>query len=188
MPRALVCLAVLLACDGGPASEPVADAIVPDTELCAPVADWDEDLRALEDDFQAALNARRAAGGRCGDLVFAPAPPVYMDPALRCVARLHTADMIAREYLGEVDPDGLGLAARLAQVDWPATSFAENVGFGYENPGSALSLWTDSPANCWKLYARELTAVGVGVQTGPYAFKDRDPIDGPYWSVVLAAD
>lgn len=187
MPRAcFVCLAAVLACE-----EPAAPAVeeaqaVPDDAVCDPVRDWDEGHAEIEADFLRALNDLRAGGGRCGDLVFAPASPVHLDPALRCAARLHSQDMAARPYLGEVDPDGLGTAARLVQVDYVAATFGENVGFGYKSAASALSLWADSPVNCWKLYAREFTAIGVGVDLGEFDPKDFEPREGLYWSVVFA--
>jgi uncharacterized protein YkwD len=184
----LACLAAALACDAAAAPEPTEESILPETDVCDPVRDWDDADAALEHDLQAALNALRAEGGRCGALVFPPAPAVYMDPALRCQARLHSQDMVAREYLGEVDPDGLGTAARLAGVGYEPATFAENVGFGYADAATALQLWADSPANCWKLYARELTELGVGVVAGAFTPKDEEaPIDGRYWTVTLAA-
>lgn len=186
MPRArLVCLAVVFACDA-PAVVVDEEQVLPDGELCAAVSEWDADHADLEAEFQDALNALRAEGGTCGDLVFPPAPPVYMDPSLRCIARLHSQDMATRGYLGEVDPDGVGTAARLAQVGYPAVTFAENVGFGYPTVASALALWADSPVNCWKLRARELTDIGVGVHTGEFTPKDVDPVTGLYWTVTFA--
>lgn len=185
--RSLVALALVLACDDPGAAPPEEEQVLPELELCDPVRAWDEDHAALEGAFQAALNDLRAEGGQCGQLVFPPAPPVYLDPALRCVARLHSQDMVAREYLGEVDPDGLGTAFRLGEVGYEAATFAENVGFGYEDPAAALALWADSSANCWKLFARELTDIGVGVVDGPFAPKDRPETDGLYWTVTFAA-
>lgn len=185
-PLAALALVVLACDDPAPAAEE--ELAVPETELCAPVSEWDPDHAALEDDFQVALNTLRAGGGKCGQLVFPPAPPVYLDPSLRCVARLHSQDMVAREFLGEVDPDGLGTAHRLAQVDYPATTFAENVGVGYETPDAALALWADSSANCWKLFARELTDIGVGITVGSFTPKDKPPIDVLYWTVTFTAD
>lgn len=188
MPRVrLACLAVLLACDAAPEPEVSDESIVPDSEVCEPVAAWDDDHAALEAEFQLALNELRADGGHCGQLRFAPAPPVYMDPHLRCAARLHSQDMATRPYLGEVDPDGLGTAARLTTVGYEAATFAENVGFGYPSAASALALWADSPANCWKLRARELTDIGVGIATGEFTPKDQDPQTGLYWTVTFAA-
>lgn len=187
MPRVrLLCLAALLACDA-PAPEVTAELVVPDTDVCAPVAEWTEAHAELEAQLQTALNDLRARGGRCGQLRFPPAPPVYMDPHLRCAARLHSQDMAALPYLGEVDPEGLGTAARLAAVGYTASTFAENVGFGYPDAASALALWADSSANCWKLYARELTDIGVGVSPGTFEAKDDGPLTGLYWTVTFAA-
>jgi uncharacterized protein YkwD len=185
-PRPLCLALCLLACDAAaPAPEPAPEIL--DHALCEDVVDWDDELVAAEEDLLAAVNAARAAGGRCGGLRFPPAPPIGFDPALRCAARLHSLDMIARAYLGQVDPDGVGTGPRLAALGFAAATFAENVGFGYLDGEAAVLAWRDSPPNCWKLHARELTLAGAGVAAGEFTPKDEDPIPGLYWTLTLAA-
>jgi uncharacterized protein YkwD len=199
MPRVrLACLAVLLACDAAPEPEVSDESIVPDSEVCEPVAAWDDDHAALEAEFQLALNELRADGGACGRLRFAPAPPVYMDPHLRCAARLHSQDMHLRQYLGQVDPDGLGTRARLDAVEHRASTFAENVGFAAIDPDADIdrmataaadiaASWADNPLSCWKLRAGELEEICIGAYIGGFTPDEEEPLPGYYWTAIVTA-
>ncbi len=184
-----------LACDDPmiePEPEPL---VVPDSPRCEPVADGP--LTLAETSLLAEINRLRAEGGRCGPLTFLPAGPLYFDPALRCAARLHALDMSTRVYLGAIDPDGRGTGARLTEVEYTASSFAQSVGFARGTadapdfePALAAEMaatWADNPSTCWQLRARELTAIGVGAQPGEHAFKDMDPASGVYFSAIFAA-
>ncbi len=190
----LLALAVCPACET-PEPEPESEPpIVPDGAHCEPVRESPQTL--AEDTLLAEINALRARGGRCGPLRFLPAPALAFDPALRCAARLHTADMLARDFFGSVDPDGIGPGPRLAAAQYPASSFAENVGFARttaedpDQPAAAADItttWADNPSTCWKLYAREFTAIGIGAAPVDYAFKDMDPAPGLVFTATFAA-
>ena len=189
-------LAACLACegaldpgDGSPAPE------VADLPACDPVTDWPEAWSDAEREVLAEINALRAEGGSCGALRFAPAPPLRMHPALRCAARLHTDDMIARAYVSSVDPDGLGLGARLLTLEYEAATFAEVVAVVTEDTidddddvRDIVVAWRDNPTSCWQLYARELTHVGVGGREATFTPKEADdPVRAGYWTLSLAA-
>ena len=190
-------LAVVLACDGPPdgGDEPEVAPDVPDTAVCEPVADWPEAWADAERAVVAEINALREEGGWCGPLHFAPAPPLRMHSSLRCAARLHTADMIAREYLSSVDPDGLGLGARLLTLEYAAATFAEVVAVVTEDTidddddvRDIVVAWRDNPTSCWQLHARELTHVGVGGREATFMPKEADaPSRAGYWTLSLAA-
>ena len=187
-----------LACDD-PMTEPEPEPlVVPDSPRCEPVTD-DSPLSQpeTEEALLVAITDMRARGGRCGALSFLPAAPLHFDPSLRCAARLHTADMVTRMYLGAIDPDGRGTGARLAEVEHTASSFAQAVGFARataDNPefepaaaADIAATWADNPSTCWQLRARELTEIGVGAVPGDYAFKDMEPTTGVYFSAIFAA-
>lgn len=189
----LLALMLLVGCDPAPV-EPAAEPLVPDTARCEPVADWD--FTAAEDALRAEIDAVRAEGGRCGALTFLPAPRLRPDPALRCAARLHSADMQARMYTGQVDPDGVGTGPRLAAVGYTASSFGENVGFTVttdadpdwtQAAADMVAAWADNPTTCWKLHARELQDVGIGAAAGSFTPKELDPVTGLYWTATFAA-
>ena len=193
-----------LACDlpqPQPAPQPPT---VLESSRCEPARDGFDVI--AEQALLAEINALRARGGRCGALNFLPAPALRFDPALRCAARLHTADMHTRMYLGVLDPEGLGPGARLAQVGYHPSTFAENVGVAATDLDPDLDLdpaseaaaseaaaaditatWADTPANCWKLHARELTAIGIGAVVGDYTFKDMEPTPGVLFTATFVA-
>ena len=198
-PHPLALLLLALACDPA-ADEPGPDApVVAGLAICDPIADWDS--LALEAALLAQINDLRREGGHCGDLAFVPAPGLGMDPALRCAARLHTQDMVTRAYLAQVDPDGIGTGPRLDALGYIASTYAENVGFVQDEPepdpdgepdperaARAILLgWQDNPTTCWKLYARELTAIGIGATPGGFEPKDLDPVEGLYFTATFAA-
>jgi uncharacterized protein YkwD len=191
-PHLLAPLLLALACDPGP-GEPEPDALlVPELAICDPIAE--QDSLALEDALLAQINDLRREGGRCGDLAFRPAPGLGFDPALRCAARLHSLDMATRAFLTQVDPDGVGTGSRLGAVGYAASTFAENVGFVQQDPDAdpdperdaraVLLGWQDNPSTCWKLYARELSAIGLGATPGSFDPKDLEPVDGLYFTAT----
>lgn len=191
-PRALFVL-LAVACD--PAPESAADEpVVPALPLCEPVAEFA--TLAVEDALLAQINALRRDGGTCGALRFLPAPPLAITPELRCIARLHSKDMAVRGFLAQVDPDGLGTDNRLDAVGVAASTFAENVGFvddadltdaEDEAADAIVRSWQDNPTTCWKLYARELTDLGVGAVRGSYDPKDTEAVVGVYWTATFTA-
>jgi uncharacterized protein YkwD len=191
------CLALLLlaACDDAPA-DPDPAPEVPAGTRCEPVADWPH-ARA-EALLLAEINDLRAQGGRCGALNYLPAAPLRADPALRCAARLHSQDMHLRQYLGQVDPDGLGTRARLDAVEHRASTFAENVGFAAIDPDADIdrmataaadiaASWADNPLSCWKLRAGELEAIGIGAYIGGFTPDEEEPLPGYYWTAIFTA-
>ena len=194
-PHPLALLMLALACDPGPDESEQDLLVVPDLAICDPVADWDS--LALEDALLAQINELRREGGRCGDLAFLPAPGLGMDPTLRCAARLHSQDMAARTFLAQVDPDGVGTGPRLGALGYTASTYAENVGFVQPDPDldpdperdarAVLLGWQDNPSTCWKLFARELRAVGIGATPGSFDPKDLEPVDGLYFTATFAA-
>lgn len=196
--RSYVALALALAgaCDAP--APPTADDPEPevaDLEACEPATMWPAPWSDAERDVLAEINALRADGGDCGDLHFSPAPPLAMHPTLRCAARLHTADMIARAYVSSVDPDGLGLGARLASLGYDAATFTEAVAVVTEDhvddaddARDVVLTWRDNPTSCWQLFARELTHVGIGGQEATFMPKDDDEATrAAYWTLSLAA-
>lgn len=187
--------ALLLACDPVAPPEDEVALEVADIPACEPAAEWSESWSAAEREVLARINALRAKGGRCGDLWFSPAPPLSLHPTLRCAARLHTADMIERQYLSSVDPDGRGLGDRLAGLDYAAATFAEVVAVVTEDEvdldddaADVVVAWQDNPTSCWQLRARELTHVGIGGAEA--TFKPNGaaaPQRAAYWTLTLAA-
>ena len=187
---------LVLACDAPVAPEPEAVPAVPELAACEPVGDdaWPEPWADAELEVLARVNALRARGGSCGVLQFSPAPPLRMQPNLRCAARLHTDDMVERAYVSSVDPDGLGAGNRIARLEYNAATFAEVVAVVTEDDidelddaDDVVTAWRDNPTSCWQLFARELTEVGVGGREATYMAKEaEEPQRAAYWTLTLA--
>jgi uncharacterized protein YkwD len=188
-------LVALLACDPGPAPADEPAPAVPELEACAAVATWPDAWAQAEAALVAEINDLRAEGGSCGNLDFPPAPPVRMQPTLRCAARLHTADMIARKYVSSVDPDGKLIGARLLELGYASATHSEVVAVVTEeltdpsdDARDVVIAWRDNPTSCWQLYARELTEVGVGGNAGEFTPANKDEaMPAAYWTLTLAA-
>jgi uncharacterized protein YkwD len=191
-PHPLAPLLLALACDPGPAESGPDAPVVADLAVCDPVADWDT---LIEDALLAQINDLRREGGTCGDLAFGPAPGLGSDPTLRCGARLHSLDMTTRDYLAQVDPDGVGTGPRLDLLGYVASTYGENVGFVEAAPDldpelvarAILLSWQDNPGTCWKLRARELEAVGIGATAGGFDPKELEPVTGFTFTATFAA-
>src|SRR5690606_30235384 len=81
---------------------------VPATDRCAAVADWDPEWVQFEEEVLLLVNEFRSAPADCGvEGQFAAAPPLSMNPILRCSARLHSLDMFERNYFEHETPDGV---------------------------------------------------------------------------------
>src|SRR5688572_7579250 len=90
---------------------------VPDSDHCALVADWDPELVQFEEEVLELVNEFRSQPADCGvEGQFAAAPPLAMDPTLRCSARLHSLDMFEREYFSHDNPDGLDPFQRMQEA------------------------------------------------------------------------
>lgn len=194
-PHPLAPLLLALACDPGSGASGLEAPVVAELAPCEPVADWDPLAQDVEDALLAQINALRREGGRCGDLALLPAAGLGSDPTLRCAARLHTQDMVTRDYLAQVDPDGVGTGPRLAALGHVASTYGENVGFVQAAPDldpeliarAILLSWADNPGTCWKLRARELEQVGIGATPGGFDPKDLEPVDGFTFTATFSA-
>lgn len=138
---------------------------VPDLPYCADVADWDEDHAALEEELRELVNAVRAEGGDCDGRSFGPAGPLEMSPALRCAARVHSADMVDRGFFDHQNPDGEGPSDRVGQAGYSFTALGENIlqGFGsLSTAEEAVQAWLASPPHCENIHTDAFTETGVG--------------------------
>jgi hypothetical protein len=92
------------------------EADVPSSEYCDAAADWPQASRSAEQFLLDALNTARAIGALCAAAPDSEAPPLVMQPALRCAARLHARDMALRNYVSHENPEGEGPEVRIARA------------------------------------------------------------------------
>lgn len=157
--------------------DPDATVDVPDSSHCAPVANWDAELVAWEQQVLRLTNEARAVGADCGsEGVFGAAPPLRMDTALRCAARLHSQDMIDRDYFDHVNPDGEAPWDRMDDAGYNWRSAGENIAAGQRSPESVVAGWLDSDGHCANIMSGGFTEIGVGVALNG---------NSPYWTQVF---
>lgn len=160
---------------------------------CDGLADGAEEAARLELAALDRIDDERRRGGRCGDRTFPPQPPLRRDPRLTCAARRHAQDMSDRGYVGAVDPDGIHLGRRLEDADYRPSLWVAAVGAGWTDADHAVESWLQNPLHCYKLFARELEDIGVGVYLPPEGAPE--PVDsdgdGPayatFWTLFVAA-
>lgn len=82
------------------------------------------------------------------------------------VARAHSDDMLARDYLSHVTPEGKNPGDRIADAGITVTSWGENIAFsrGLADPVDAIVQgWMDSPGHRENILRTTFTHTGVGV-------------------------
>lgn len=151
----------------------------PDVEYCDSVRDWDPALAQLEEQVLVAINERRAAGAMCGNDSFEAAEPLIMEPALRCAARIHAADMGEQDYFTNLDPEGLGHADWAAMAEYDGTVLNQNIGARQSTAEQVVAAIMGSSGLCAHLMDPLATEVGIG--QGP----DTDAEYVRYWTQVF---
>ena len=118
--------------------------------------DLSAQVRRLELEIFVEANERRAG---CG------VERLLFDAELRAVARAHCEDMAARGYLGEVDPDGVGLADRLVAAGITCPVIGENivqVEAGEGVVAGVVDAWMGDPGSRENLLDEGFARGGVG--------------------------
>lgn len=145
------------------------DPDIPDSAYCEPVADWPAEWDAFEEEVLQLVNERRAAGADCGGAgTFGPAPPLTMNPALRCAARNHSMDMFVRDYFSHTNPDGDGPGQRIDYAGYDGFTWGENIAWGYATPQIVVANWMDSDGHCANIMRPSFTETGVGFYDGNF--------------------
>jgi len=157
-------LALLTACtDGGELSEG-ADGSEGEatTEHCSAQADWPSESASYEDEVLTIINAHRAQGATCGGEVFGPTGPMSANAHLRCAARLHSADMAARDFFSHTNPDGESFSDRIKQTDYAGSPAGENIAQGQATPEAVMNTWMSSDGHCANIMRPTNDEIGVG--------------------------
>jgi len=89
---------------------------------------------------------------------------------LRRAAVEHSDDMVARDYFGHVDPDGIGPAARIRAAgfvaDRPQAQVAENIAaatISGATPAATVASWMSSPGHRANILDPAFRVTGIGV-------------------------
>ena len=166
--RSLLGLALaFVACDD-PSEHGDAWTAVPQIEYCESVADWDPAWADLEEQILAIVNDARDEGRTCGSAGnFGPTHPLQMNPALRCAARKHSADMAARAFFDHDNPSGESPYDRMADAEYGAYSTAgENIAGGSPDADGTMMQWLASDGHCSNIMNPGFAEIGVGYSAG----------------------
>lgn len=115
------------------------------------------ELSAVEKQVFDAINSIRQANG------------LYLltnQAGLGGVARAHSDDMLARDYLSHVNPEGKDPGDRIAAAGITVTAWGENIAMsqGLADPvGEIVQGWMDSPGHRENILRAGWTHTGVGV-------------------------
>lgn len=144
------------------------DEDVPDSAYCLPVAGVDPAWKQLEEDVLGIVNQVRAMGADCGTKgAFGPTSPLTMDPALRCAARKHSADMDARDFFDHTNPDGQLPWDRMDLAGYGSYSNAgENIAAGSPDAAGTMDQWMGSDGHCANIMSPDFQHIGVGYHPG----------------------
>ena len=132
-----------------PTAEPAAPPPAESTPPAPPAAD------PAEAEVLTMVNNERSAAG---------CPAIAWDVTLAPVARLHSADMAARDYMDHTNPDGLTPFDRAAAAG--TTASAENIAAGQQTAAAVMASWMASPGHRANILNCGLTRLGVGVGYG----------------------
>lgn len=140
---------------------------LPDTDLCATVADWDPAWVQFEEEVLLLVNEFRAQPADCGvEGQFEPAAPLTMNPILRCSARLHSLDMFERGFFDHDTPDGVDPFQRMAEAGFVGSGGGENIALGQRSPEEVMDAWMESDGHCANVMRAAFDTIGVGFHPG----------------------
>lgn len=145
-------------------------------EYCAAVEAWPDADAEIETQIVDVLNGVRFLGLSCAGTELGDSLPVLThEEALRCAARVHTRDMIERDYFDHTSPEGDGPDDRIARAGYPLGVWGEVIGELDLNQGTSdfRSVLTTESEDCENLLDASFDAVGVGYYQG-------------VWTIVLA--
>lgn len=143
------------------------DADVPDIPYCDEVSNYDPAWRQLEEDILVLVNQYRASGADCGsEGSFGSAPPLTMDPALRCAARKHSKDMNDRMFFDHTNPSGESPWDRMGHAGYSYSAAGENIAGGSPDAAGTMDQWMNSDGHCSNIMSPNFEEIGVGYYPG----------------------
>lgn len=154
---------------GEPPPPPPPNPDVPDgVPYCDPAKPWDPAWKKLEEDVLAIVNEKRAQGADChSEGMFGPAGPLAMNPALRCAARMHSKDMVDRNFFSHTNPDGELPWDRMKKAGYgPYTNAGENIAAGSATAAGTMDQWMNSDGHCANIMNPDFKEIGVGYYPG----------------------
>ncbi len=152
---------------GDPGDVPPPSDEVPDNAYCSDVAEWEPTWTEFENEILLIVNQRRVEGANCGSAgSFGPAAPVTANPALRCAARVHSKDMVERNFFDHTNPSGESPFQRMGEAGYQYSTAGENIAAGNSTAAATMQQWMDSDGHCANVMNGSFTELGVGYYPG----------------------
>ena len=126
------------------------------------------------------VNEVRAAGSRCGDKTFGPAPPLQRSRTLDSAAAEHAGDMARHDYFEHVDLQGKTPADRVRAAGYRGRLIGENIAYGPSSAQEVMAGWLHSPGHCQNIMDPRFTEIGLAAAQGDGSRH------GLYWDQELA--
>lgn len=112
----------------------------------------------------ALVNAERGKAG-CAALT--------VNTKLTAAAQAHSQDMAAHQNMSHTGSDGSSPDQRIQRAGYVATSYGENIAYGYSTPESVMAAWMSSPGHKRNILDCSFKEIGVGLaQPGDYWTQD----------------
>jgi uncharacterized protein YkwD len=96
------------------------------------------------------------------------APPLQLDAEAERAAKVHSEDMLGRNFFDHISPEGWDPSARLQMTGASGYSgFGENIALGQQTPAAVMTAWMNSPGHRANILNPTFTHLGVGIASGP---------------------
>jgi uncharacterized protein YkwD len=144
---------------------------VPSTSYCQSVSAWDSAWSAAEVEVLNIVNQVRASGYDCASGYQPPAPPVTMNPNLRCAARVHSKDMGDNNFFDHTSQTtGTNPGQRMSMAGYNFATWGENIAAGNSGAQATMNQWLGSQTgHCENLMSPNFDELGVGYYYAPNA-------------------
>ena len=140
---------------------------VPNSAYCQDAATWSAQWGQLEQEILTLVNQRRAQGANCGgEGNFGAAPPLVMNPALRCASRNHSKDMAVNNYFSHTNLQGQSPFVRMGLAGYSYSAAGENIAAGNATAAATMQQWMNSPGHCANIMNPNFQELGVGYHPG----------------------
>ena len=146
---------------------------VPNIDYCMDVLFWSDEWKLFEEEVVVLTNELRSQGTTCGGDLYPPVQPLKMQRNLRCSSRVHSLDMMERDYFAHSNPDGEDPGVRITNAEYSWMSYGENIAYRYSSPEEVVEGWHQSPGHCRNMMSDWFDEIGVGIYDGG---------DGIYWT------
>ena len=136
---------------------------VPNIDYCTDVLFWSDEWKAFEEEVVVRTNQIREQGTTCDGDVYPPVPSLKMQRNLRCSSRVHSKDMMERDYFAHENLSGEDPGTRMTNAEYPWMSYGENIAYGYASPAEVVDGWHQSPGHCRNMMSDWFDEIGVGI-------------------------